>query len=241
MSVVWANRLVHRDQDPPRERVYGPDLFRGVFEAGQDVGLKHYLLGSTPEVLESLVASLRVGLPAGHRRRRREPAVPRAEPRGARGPARADRGVRGGDRLGRAGHPQAGRRVRATGRRDGQGLRRGRRSLRLRGRDQGTGSGLDAAQRPGVDPPAGHRAADGCGGATCSATRGSSGRRCASGQRSARHRDAERLLDEGGDAGAALGVPRESAARCGTQVVAVGWCQASDLLGSAARTVPVDD
>lgn len=63
MSVVWANRVLHREQDPPRERVYGPDLFRGVFEAGQDVGLKHYLLGSTQEVLDALVANLQVEYP----------------------------------------------------------------------------------------------------------------------------------------------------------------------------------
>ena len=58
MSVVWANRLRNRDQDLPAERVYGPDLFLDVFDAGQARGLRHYLLGSTPEVMASLVSEL---------------------------------------------------------------------------------------------------------------------------------------------------------------------------------------
>jgi N-acetylglucosaminyldiphosphoundecaprenol N-acetyl-beta-D-mannosaminyltransferase len=58
-SVVWANRLTHRELDLPSERVYGPDLFRDVFALGQDVGLRHYLLGSTWEVLAELDTALR--------------------------------------------------------------------------------------------------------------------------------------------------------------------------------------
>ena len=58
MSVVWANRLRHRAADLPRERVYGPDLFRDVFEHGQPAGLRHYLLGSTPDVIADLHAAL---------------------------------------------------------------------------------------------------------------------------------------------------------------------------------------
>jgi N-acetylglucosaminyldiphosphoundecaprenol N-acetyl-beta-D-mannosaminyltransferase len=53
-SVVWANQLLHRDTPLPATRVYGPDLFLDVFADGQDAGLRHYLLGSTPEVLKSL-------------------------------------------------------------------------------------------------------------------------------------------------------------------------------------------
>ncbi len=63
MSVVWANRARHRDLGLPRERVYGPDLFLDVFELGQNVGLRHYLLGSTPDVLADLETELRRRFP----------------------------------------------------------------------------------------------------------------------------------------------------------------------------------
>jgi N-acetylglucosaminyldiphosphoundecaprenol N-acetyl-beta-D-mannosaminyltransferase len=58
-SVVWANRLTHRELHLPSERVYGPDLFRDVLSLGQDVGLRHYLLGSTSQVLAELDAAVR--------------------------------------------------------------------------------------------------------------------------------------------------------------------------------------
>jgi N-acetylglucosaminyldiphosphoundecaprenol N-acetyl-beta-D-mannosaminyltransferase len=63
-SVVWANRLLHRGQRLPAERVYGPDLLLDVFRLGGSVGLRHYLLGSTPEVLAALQATLRRQFPA---------------------------------------------------------------------------------------------------------------------------------------------------------------------------------
>jgi N-acetylglucosaminyldiphosphoundecaprenol N-acetyl-beta-D-mannosaminyltransferase len=62
-SVVWASKLLHRGQQIPSNRVYGPDLFLDVFELGQAVGLRHYLLGSTPEVLDKLGAELRRRFP----------------------------------------------------------------------------------------------------------------------------------------------------------------------------------
>jgi N-acetylglucosaminyldiphosphoundecaprenol N-acetyl-beta-D-mannosaminyltransferase len=62
-SVVWANRLANRDLDLPTERVYGPDLFHDVLSLGQAVGLRHYLLGSTPEVLTALDARIRALYP----------------------------------------------------------------------------------------------------------------------------------------------------------------------------------
>jgi exopolysaccharide biosynthesis WecB/TagA/CpsF family protein len=58
-SVVWANKLLHGRRTIPKDRVYGPDLFLDVFEQGQGSGLRHYLLGSTPEVLAALEAELR--------------------------------------------------------------------------------------------------------------------------------------------------------------------------------------
>jgi N-acetylglucosaminyldiphosphoundecaprenol N-acetyl-beta-D-mannosaminyltransferase len=56
--VVWANRALHRGQDVPRQRVRGPSLFQDVFERGQESGVRHYLLGSTPDVLDALVLRL---------------------------------------------------------------------------------------------------------------------------------------------------------------------------------------
>lgn len=62
-SVVWANRLSRRELDLPTERVYGPDLFQDVLMQGLAVGLRHYLLGSTPEVLAALESRLRAQHP----------------------------------------------------------------------------------------------------------------------------------------------------------------------------------
>jgi N-acetylglucosaminyldiphosphoundecaprenol N-acetyl-beta-D-mannosaminyltransferase len=62
-SVVWANRLLHRNQNIPGDRVYGPDLFLDVFDQGQAHGLRHYLLGSTQSVLSKLEEELRRRFP----------------------------------------------------------------------------------------------------------------------------------------------------------------------------------
>jgi N-acetylglucosaminyldiphosphoundecaprenol N-acetyl-beta-D-mannosaminyltransferase len=56
--VVWANRLLHPDVEVPRQRVRGPGLFTDVFALGEAVGLRHYLLGSTPQVLAALQEEL---------------------------------------------------------------------------------------------------------------------------------------------------------------------------------------
>jgi N-acetylglucosaminyldiphosphoundecaprenol N-acetyl-beta-D-mannosaminyltransferase len=63
-SVVWANKLLHRDRNLPSDRVYGPNLLLEVFALGQDVGLPHFLLGSTPGLLAKLEAELRRRFPA---------------------------------------------------------------------------------------------------------------------------------------------------------------------------------
>jgi N-acetylglucosaminyldiphosphoundecaprenol N-acetyl-beta-D-mannosaminyltransferase len=63
-AVVWANRLAHPEKDLPTERVYGPDLFLEVFDRGQQVGLRHYLLGSTPAVLAAMTDRLLADYPA---------------------------------------------------------------------------------------------------------------------------------------------------------------------------------
>lgn len=56
--VVWANQLLHPGTPMPTTRVYGPDLFLDVFAYGQAAALRHYLLGSTPEVLDALHGEL---------------------------------------------------------------------------------------------------------------------------------------------------------------------------------------
>ena len=58
MSVLWMNRLFHWGQDGHRERVRGTDLFLTIFERDIAHQLRHYLLGSTPEVLRSLRTNL---------------------------------------------------------------------------------------------------------------------------------------------------------------------------------------
>ncbi len=57
-SLVWANQLVHRGTFVPDVRVYGPDLFLDVVALGRTAGLRHFLLGSTPAVLERLAEEL---------------------------------------------------------------------------------------------------------------------------------------------------------------------------------------
>ena len=57
--VVWANRLLHRSTALPDTRVYGPDLLLDVFALSQHTELNHYLLGSTPQVLDALHRELR--------------------------------------------------------------------------------------------------------------------------------------------------------------------------------------
>ncbi|MFC4471064.1 WecB/TagA/CpsF family glycosyltransferase [Streptomyces xiangluensis] len=58
-SVVWANQLLHRGTSLPSTRVYGPDLLLDVFALSRLTELSHYLLGSTPQVLDALHRELR--------------------------------------------------------------------------------------------------------------------------------------------------------------------------------------
>ncbi|MFE8991869.1 WecB/TagA/CpsF family glycosyltransferase [Streptomyces collinus] len=57
--VVWANRLLHPTAALPSTRVYGPDLLGDVFALTQHTEVNHYLLGSTPQVLDALHRELR--------------------------------------------------------------------------------------------------------------------------------------------------------------------------------------
>ena len=61
MPLVWIARrlgLTHM-----RDRVYGPDLMIATIDRGRTHGLRHYLYGSTPEVIGLLQTSLRERFP----------------------------------------------------------------------------------------------------------------------------------------------------------------------------------
>jgi N-acetylglucosaminyldiphosphoundecaprenol N-acetyl-beta-D-mannosaminyltransferase len=55
MPVVW---WAHRHGIPQAQRVYGPDLMEAVIDIGRGTAARHYLYGSTPEVLEQLQAAI---------------------------------------------------------------------------------------------------------------------------------------------------------------------------------------
>jgi N-acetylglucosaminyldiphosphoundecaprenol N-acetyl-beta-D-mannosaminyltransferase len=59
--VAWAGRRAGFDQ--MTERVYGPTLMLDVMAGGVASGLRHYLYGSTPEVLDALVPALQEKVP----------------------------------------------------------------------------------------------------------------------------------------------------------------------------------
>jgi N-acetylglucosaminyldiphosphoundecaprenol N-acetyl-beta-D-mannosaminyltransferase len=55
MPLVWWAR---RHGVPSAERVYGPDLMEAVLDVGRSTGLRHFLYGSTPEVLARLTTTI---------------------------------------------------------------------------------------------------------------------------------------------------------------------------------------
>ena len=55
VTIAW---LLKRSGAPGTERVCGIDLMPAVIERGISCGLRHYLLGSTPEVLAKLERNL---------------------------------------------------------------------------------------------------------------------------------------------------------------------------------------
>ncbi len=56
MPLVWLG-------PPGVERVYGPDLMLAVCDAGRAVGLRHYLYGGVPGVVEQLAEKLQARFP----------------------------------------------------------------------------------------------------------------------------------------------------------------------------------
>lgn len=60
MPLVWALKGAgHKTAD----RVYGPDLMLALFDQGRQAGIRHFLYGTTPAVLEKLAARLSEAYP----------------------------------------------------------------------------------------------------------------------------------------------------------------------------------
>jgi N-acetylglucosaminyldiphosphoundecaprenol N-acetyl-beta-D-mannosaminyltransferase len=55
MPVVWWAK---RHGIPQAERVYGPDLMEAVIDIGRRTGARHYLYGSTQDVLDALTRAI---------------------------------------------------------------------------------------------------------------------------------------------------------------------------------------
>ena len=61
MPLVWIARRLGLSH--MRERVYGPDLMVATIDRGRAEGIRHYLYGSTPEVIALLETNLRQRFP----------------------------------------------------------------------------------------------------------------------------------------------------------------------------------
>ena len=63
VPITWVGRRAYPRARAAWERVYGPDVMRGVLDRSTADGPAHYLLGSTPETLEVLRAQIAVDHP----------------------------------------------------------------------------------------------------------------------------------------------------------------------------------
>lgn len=54
VPITWVGRRAYPRAGAAWERVYGPDVMRGVLDRSTAGGPTHYLLGSTPETLDTL-------------------------------------------------------------------------------------------------------------------------------------------------------------------------------------------
>lgn len=63
VPITWVGKRLRPDLAESWERVYGPDFMRAVFSASTAEGPHHYLLGSTPKVLDHLRAQLQLHYP----------------------------------------------------------------------------------------------------------------------------------------------------------------------------------
>lgn len=63
VPITWVGRRAHPDVAISWERVYGPDVMRGVFAGSMEDGPRHFLLGSDPATLAALEQRLRTEYP----------------------------------------------------------------------------------------------------------------------------------------------------------------------------------
>jgi N-acetylglucosaminyldiphosphoundecaprenol N-acetyl-beta-D-mannosaminyltransferase len=63
VPITWVGRRAHPETAASWERVYGPDVMRGVFDASTTTGPLHYLLGGSPETLDALQQRIAVEYP----------------------------------------------------------------------------------------------------------------------------------------------------------------------------------
>ena len=63
VPITWVGKRAKPGLAPQWERVYGPDVMEGVFARSNQQGPRHYLLGSSPEVLAALHQQLLVRFP----------------------------------------------------------------------------------------------------------------------------------------------------------------------------------
>lgn len=54
VPITWVGRRAYPEVAEPWERVYGPDVMRGVLGASTSDGPRHYLLGGSDETLDAL-------------------------------------------------------------------------------------------------------------------------------------------------------------------------------------------
>jgi len=63
VPITWVGKRAYPDLARDWERVYGPDVMTMVMQRSQPSTLRHYLLGSTPQVLDSLTSQIRRRFP----------------------------------------------------------------------------------------------------------------------------------------------------------------------------------
>lgn len=59
VPITWVGRRAHPEMAEAWERVYGPDVMRGVLARSTCDGPRHYLLGGSPETLDVLESRIR--------------------------------------------------------------------------------------------------------------------------------------------------------------------------------------
>ena len=64
VPITWVGRRAYPAVAPEWERVYGPDVMRGVLAQSDSSGPRHYLLGSDPDTLGRLIGRLRSAHPS---------------------------------------------------------------------------------------------------------------------------------------------------------------------------------